>query len=85
MPIVFEAPEAPAARAYRRLATSLESELSIGGAAEFEWVDPESGTSQEPGPVMEVPLETLIEEAGLSVEDTERNRVVDRVRSWLDG
>ena len=85
MPVVFEAPEAPAARAYRRLARSLESELSIGGAAAFEWVDPESGTAQDPGPVMEVPLETLIEEAGLSVEETERNRVVDRVRSWLDG
>ncbi|MFW6383904.1 MAG: P-loop NTPase [Halodesulfurarchaeum sp.] len=85
MPVVFDAPDSPAAKAYERLAASLEAELPIGGAAEFEWVDPDSGSSTGPGPVMEVPLETLIEEAGLTVEEADRNRLVDRVRSWLDG
>jgi septum site-determining protein MinD len=85
MPVVFEAPDAPATTAYRRLAASLESELSIGGPAAFEWVDPESGAEPDPGPVMEVPLETLIEEAGLEEAESGGNRMLDRVRSWLDG
>jgi septum site-determining protein MinD len=89
MPVVFEAPEAPATVAYERLAASLESALAIGAADEtaFEWVDPERpATDPEVDTVMEVPLETLIEEAGLDTGpgDTETGaKVFDRVRSWF--
>jgi septum site-determining protein MinD len=96
MPVVFEDEAAPAAVAYRRLASSLEADLQLdtseggGESAEFEWVDPESGRSLEepetPDPVMEVPLETLIEEAGLEANPSAVDdgvRVLEKVRSWF--
>ncbi len=88
LPVVYEAPEAPASRAYKRLAATLESALGFGEPATegFEWVDAKSGESVDsdgPDPVMEVPLATLIEEAGLkepaTAEDT--TTVMDRVRT----
>ena len=95
MPVVFDAEAAPAAVAYRRLASSLETALELdhsGGTEsdEFEWVDPESGRSLDepdtPDPVMEVPLETLIEEAGLESNPSAVDdgvRVLEKVRSWF--
>ncbi|MFW6458255.1 MAG: P-loop NTPase [Halodesulfurarchaeum sp.] len=87
MPVVFTAPSAPATVAYRRLAASLEAVFDLRdetGAEEFEWVDPQTGmTDSEPGPVMEVPLETLIEEAGLTTE-TEPSSVLARVSKFFD-
>lgn len=95
MPVVFDAESAPATVAYKRLAASLESALDLtpdtpAGDAEFEWVDPTSGEQltedASPGPVMEVPLETLIEEAGLhETPETMRtgDRLLKQVRSWF--
>ncbi|MFB6109764.1 MAG: P-loop NTPase [Halodesulfurarchaeum sp.] len=90
LPVVFDDESAPAATAYRRLAASLETALDWGDGADptggFEWVDPEDGArmDDEPAPVMEVPLETLIEEAGLTDDaEADRSRMLDRVRSWV--
>ena len=93
MPVVFETPEAPASVAYKRLAASLESALEFrpdepAAETDFEWIDPDTGADidDEPGPVMEVPLETLIEEAGLETDPSSTQtgkKVLDRVRTWL--
>lgn len=90
LPVVFHDESAPAATAYKRLAASLQSALDWGDEADdqdgFEWIDPESGTAMddEPGPVMEVPLETLIEEAGLDESKAaDQSQLLDRVRSWV--
>ncbi|MGM0371328.1 MAG: MinD/ParA family ATP-binding protein [Halobacteriota archaeon] len=91
VPVVFENESTPAAVAYRRLAASLAETLEFGEDSPadpngFEWVDPESGAEieDEPGPVMEVPLETLIDEAGLE-NGAERTQLLGRVRSWFGG
>lgn len=89
MPVVYETPKAPASRAYRRLAATLETALEFESEeeTEFEWVDPTSGESTDgngPDPVMEVPLETLIEEAGLKeppTAETDNSAILDRVRA----
>jgi septum site-determining protein MinD len=90
LPVVFHDESSPAATAYKRLAASLQSALDWEDETDdqdgFEWIDPESGTAMddEPGPVMEVPLETLIEEAGLEESNAaDRTQLLDRVRSWV--
>lgn len=97
MPVVFDAAASPAAVAYKRLASSLETALELDAGAkvevdEFEWVDATSGRSVDepemPDPVMEVPLETLIEEAGLDQSGSavrDGTRVLETVRSWFGG
>ncbi len=95
MPVVLDAEAAPATVAYKRLATSLEAALYFGQAGQgenrdFEWVDPKSGESVDdtdmPDPVMNAPLETLIDEAGLEENPAAVGsgaRMLDRVRSWF--
>ncbi|MFB6070203.1 MAG: P-loop NTPase [Halanaeroarchaeum sp.] len=94
MPVVFYDGDAPASRAYRRLAGSLADLLDLPVSLDqpdhgFDWVDPESGSAldEDPGgPVIEIPLEDLIAEAGLDESETatkERVRLLERVRSRL--
>jgi septum site-determining protein MinD len=97
MPVVFDAESAPATVAYKRLAKTLKNDLGFDenapdSEAGFEWVDPESGNTvsddTQPGPVMEVPLETLIEEAGLNESPAAMGsgeRMLNQVRSWFGG
>ncbi|MCD2200457.1 MinD/ParA family protein [Halobacterium sp. KA-4] len=95
-PVVSLKPESPAARAYKRLAAKLADSIGIEPATPeptgFEWVDPDTGETEDPakpvddgdGPVYEIPLEDLIEEAGLNAEDDAAKRRVklyDRVKS----
>ncbi len=92
-PVVSLKPESPAARAYDRLAAKLVDNIGIeptksADAAGFEWVDPDTGETEEAatddGPVYEIPLEDLIEEAGLNADDDASERRVklyDRVKS----
>jgi len=93
-PVVSLKPESPAARAYDRLAAKLADSVGMEPAepepTRFEWVDPETGETEaqseedEEGPVYEIPLEDLIEEAGLDAdEETSERRVklYDRVKS----
>ncbi|WP_232701701.1 MinD/ParA family ATP-binding protein [Halobacterium wangiae] len=94
-PVVDLQPESPAARAYDRLAAKLADsvgmEPSTAPDAGFEWVDPDTGEVEEPaeppdadGPVYEISLEELIEEAGLdeSPDATDRRvKLFDRVKS----
>ncbi|MCD2205006.1 MinD/ParA family ATP-binding protein [Halobacterium sp. KA-6] len=96
-PVVSLKPESPAARAYARLAAKLADSIGIEPAtspeqAGFEWVDPATGEAEKPtapvddgdGPVYEIPLEDLIEEAGLNADDDASERRVklyDRVKS----
>ena len=93
-PVVSLRPDSPASRAYDRLAAKLadsvgleapEPEPEDGG---FEWVNPETGDAEDAddaeGPVYEIPLEDLIEEAGLQDGEaaTERRvKLFDRVKS----
>ncbi|MFB6122481.1 MAG: P-loop NTPase [Haloferacaceae archaeon] len=90
VPVVYYDADAPAARAYDRLADSLVDLLDLpvddpdGG---FDWVDAESGKEVDDGtsgPVIEIPLAELMAEAGLDESDAatrERVRLLDRVRS----
>ncbi|MFB6081572.1 MAG: P-loop NTPase [Halanaeroarchaeum sp.] len=93
VPVVFYDGDAPASRAYDRLARSLADLLDLPVSEPdpdhgFDWVDPDSGESMtrtdEEHRVIEVPLAELIAEAGLdeSEEATrERLRLLDKVRS----
>ncbi|MGM0398059.1 MAG: P-loop NTPase [Halobacteriota archaeon] len=98
VPVVMSAPEAPASKAYDRLATRLATLLDFDvrrpedSGTDFEWVDPDSGTAPDSnGPseddaVVEVPLAELIADAGLDDSETatkERVRLLDRVWSRL--
>jgi len=98
-PVVSLKPDSPAARAYDRLAAKLADSVGMEppeqerAASGFEWVDPATGETEEPGapaeaaedgPVYEIPLEDLIEEAGLDAdgEASERRvKLYDRVKS----
>jgi len=97
-PVVDIKPESPAARAYDRLAAKLADSVGMEPTttpdAGFEWVDPDTGETAEPagqpeeaaeeGPVYEISLEELIEEAGLdeSPDASERRvKLFDRVKS----
>lgn len=96
-PVVALEPDSPASRAYKRLAAKLADSVGIEPSTtagdEFEWVDPDTGQTEEPattpgedddGPVYEIPLEDLIEEAGLDADETASERRVklyDRVKS----
>jgi septum site-determining protein MinD len=95
-PVVSLRPESPASRAYSRLAAKLADSVGMEPAdpeptgTGFEWVDPATGERQEPaepvdnGPVYEIALEDLIEEAGLDAdgEASERRvKLFDRVKS----
>ncbi|CQH54808.1 ParA domain protein [Halobacterium hubeiense] len=93
-PVVSLKPESPAARAYDRLAAKLADSVGMEPtepeSSGFEWVDPDTGETEEAaepdddGPVYEIPLEDLIEEAGLDAdEETSKRRVklYDRVKS----
>ncbi|MFB6268378.1 MAG: cell division ATPase MinD [Halobacterium sp.] len=99
-PVVALKPESPAARAYDRLAAKLADSVGLEPAAPepeptgFEWVDPETGETEaepeaeaaptEDGPVYEIPLEDLIEEAGLDADgeaSKRRVKLFDRVKS----
>ncbi|WP_353633716.1 MinD/ParA family protein [Halobacterium sp. NMX12-1] len=93
-PVVSLKPESPAARAYDRLAAKLADSVGMEStepeSSGFEWVDPDTGKTEEAaepdddGPVYEIPLEDLIEEAGLDAdEETSKRRVklYDRVKS----
>lgn len=97
-PVVELQPESPAARAYDRLAAKLADSIGIEppgqSASGFEWVDPETGDTDvdgdgagdqsDDGPVYEIALEDLIDEAGLETDDEATRRRVklfDRVKS----
>ncbi|MUV59266.1 MinD/ParA family protein [Halobacterium sp. CBA1126] len=94
-PVVSLKPESPAARAYDRLAAKLADSVGMEPSEPeeptgFEWVDPDTGETEEPaepvddGPVYEIPLEDLIEEAGLETEgeaSERRVKLYDRVKS----
>jgi septum site-determining protein MinD len=94
-PVVEMKPDSPAARAYDRLAAKLADSVGMEPTESdddgFEWVDPDTGETTDPasppeedGPVYEIPLEELIEEAGLdeSPEATDRRvKLFDRVKS----
>jgi septum site-determining protein MinD len=98
-PVVSLKPDSPAARAYDRLAAKLADSVGMEAAVPepepsgFEWVDPDTGeaepsaqdaTQAADGPVYEIPLEDLIEEAGLEAEGEASDRRVklfDRVKS----
>ncbi|UHH26395.1 MinD/ParA family ATP-binding protein [Halobacterium noricense] len=93
-PVVSLQPDSPAARAYDRLAAKLADSVGMEPAEPeptgFEWVDPDTGETEEPaepvddGPVYEIPLEDLIEEAGLDAEgeaSKRRVKLYDRVKS----
>ncbi|WP_336037657.1 MinD/ParA family protein [Halobacterium yunchengense] len=94
-PVAALAPESPAARAYDRLAAKLADSVGLeppeAESTGFEWVDPETGEeARDPGrdaadgPVYEIPLADLIEEAGLDSDDDAADRrvkLLDRVKS----
>jgi septum site-determining protein MinD len=95
-PVVSLRPESPASRAYSRLAAKLADSVGMEptdpepSGSGFEWVDPTTGEREEPaepvdnGPVYEIALEDLIEEAGLDAdgEASERRvKLFDRVKS----
>lgn len=97
-PVVELQPDSPAARAYVRLASKLADSVGMEPSGRdhsgFEWVDPETGETEsgddavgedvDDGPVYEIALEDLIEEAGLETsEDASKRRVklFDRVKS----
>jgi len=94
-PVVEMKPDSPAARAYDRLAAKLADSVGMEPTESdddgFEWVDPDTGETTDPasppeedGPVYEISLEELIEEAGLdeSPEATDRRvKLFDRVKS----
>jgi len=97
-PVVDIKPDSPAARAYQRLAAQLADSVGIEPpeAEEaddgFEWVDPDTGETEadgddqdeHDGPVYEISLEEMIEEAGLEDDEeaTERRvKLFDRVKS----
>lgn len=94
-PVVEIQPESPAARAYDRLAAKFADSVGMAPTEtaddEFEWVDPNTGETEEEaaaqerdGPVYEISLEELIDEAGLdeSPEATDRRvKLFDRVKS----
>lgn len=80
-----------------KLTDSVGMEPSDAETDEFEWVDPDTGEGADPapsedtdpdtgedGPVYEIPLEELIDEAGLNDDETAAKRRVklyDRVKS----
>jgi len=97
-PVVDLQPESPAARAYSRLAASLADSVGLEPPADdedaFEWVDPDTGESEESesdpsadaedGPVYEISIEELMAEAGVDDDDEAADRRVklfDRVKS----
>ncbi|MFB6073225.1 MAG: P-loop NTPase [Halobacterium sp.] len=95
-PVVDLDPDSPAARAYDRLAAKLADSVGMeppeDDAAEFEWVDPDTGETEKPsqpddeadGPVYEISLEEMMREAGLGEDEaaTERRvKLFDRVKS----
>ena len=96
IPVVMDAPDAPASQAYDRLARSLADLLDLDASFssdeedEFLWVDPDTGDetaeSDPDDPVVDVPLAELIREAGLDESEAateERVKLLDRVRSRL--
>ncbi|MFB6131971.1 MAG: P-loop NTPase [Halanaeroarchaeum sp.] len=94
VPVVMLDREAPASRAFVRLADQLgdlldfDVSMEASPTAEFEWVDPESGMRQESRAetTVDVPLDELIAEAGLDDSDgatKERVRLLDRVWSKI--
>jgi septum site-determining protein MinD len=95
-PVVDLKPDSPAARAYTRLAAKLADSIGMEPSEqdddEFEWVDPDTGedtddshsAGADDGPVYEIPLEDLIDEAGLDDDESAAKRRVklyDRVKS----
>jgi septum site-determining protein MinD len=96
-PVVDLKPDSPAARAYTRLAAKLADSIGMEPSEqdddEFEWVDPDTGEDTDDvthsdgpddGPVYEIPLEDLIDEAGLNDDESAAKRRVklyDRVKS----
>jgi septum site-determining protein MinD len=92
-PVVDLKPDSPAAKAYTRLAAKLADSIGMEPAEqsddEFEWVDPNTGEETSPDPdddgiVYEIPLEDLIDEAGLNDDESAAQRRVklyDRVKS----
>ncbi|SEV93903.1 MinD/ParA family ATP-binding protein [Halobacterium jilantaiense] len=99
-PVVDLQPESPAAKAYNRLAASLADSVGMEPPEEeddedaFEWVDPDTGESEESdtessqdaedGPVYEISIEELMAEAGVDDDDEAAERRVklfDRVKS----
>jgi len=93
-PVVDLKPEGPAARAYDRLAASLADSVGMEAPADdedaFEWVDPDTGESEddaedgaggeapdeEDGPVYEISIEELMAEAGVDGDDDAAERRV---------
>jgi septum site-determining protein MinD len=93
-PVVDLEPESPAARAYVRLSASLADSIGLEAPADdedaFEWVDPDTGESEDAiqdeaasespddadGPVYEISIEELMAEAGVdSGEEAAERRV----------
>jgi len=93
-PVVDLRPESPAARAYARLAASLADSVGLEAPTEdedaFEWVDPDTGESEDEaasatddespaeadGPVYEISIEELMAEAGVDGDDEAAERRV---------
>jgi septum site-determining protein MinD len=93
-PVVELKPDSPAANAYDRLAGKLADSVGMEPPEDetdaFEWVDPDTGEVEaesdgaEDGPVYEISIEELMEEAGVDSDDDAAERRVklfDRVKS----
>jgi len=93
-PVVDLEPESSAARAYARLAASLADSVGLEAPDDdedaFEWVDPDTGESEDDpesvadddspdeadGPVYEISIEELMAEAGVNDDDEAAERRV---------
>lgn len=97
VPVTMYDEDAPAATAYRRLASScaalfdLPASFESTAEAAFEWVDPASGSAAtadgtQDGHEIEIPLDEMVREAGLDDSEAataERLSLLERVRSRL--